>query len=297
MTNAPVLHAGVSAATLLIVWAALVAPAVGYAVVLAGRNRDVLPLAACVGALVCAFNEPIYDILGKLVYSQVPSGYVAYTAFGRHIPWALVIGYIPWVGLVPYLLARQMAAGMTRRRLHLIAFGLTASVGLVELLNAVWLHMWRYYAPYSGRGVLAGGIVQMASMPLVCGLLFYIFADRFDGVRRALLGVAIPTMALPMVFAATSWPLYVTNYAHVPESVRWGADALTVALCVLTVFGATDLAVRWRDRRAIAGEWSTDAAATAETSDGATNVAGDPAGNGASVAPGSASPAQGSSSR
>jgi hypothetical protein len=257
--NPPVFNSGPSPKAMLIFWGALVLAAAGYAVFLAIRNRDVLPVAACVGALICALNEPIYDLLGKLVYSKQPSSYVAYTAFGRHIPWTLVIGYVPWVGLVPYVLSRMMASGASRSRLHLIAFGLTASVGLVEVLNALWLHGWRYYAPESGRGVLAGGIIQMASMPILCAFLFYVFADRFTGVRRALLGIVIPTMALPMTFAATSWPLYVTNYANVSQAVRWAAAALTTAFCVGGVLAVTYMAERWHGREVARGLGAVDA--------------------------------------
>jgi hypothetical protein len=214
--------------------------------------------------VICALNEPIYDILGKLVYARAPSGYIAYTAFGRHIPWTLVIGYVPWVGLVPYLLARLMSAGISRARLHLIALGLTASVGLVEILNAVWLHGWRYYAADSGRGVLAGGLVQMSSMPIVCGLLFYVFADRFTGARRALLGVVIPTMALPLVFAATSWPLYVSNYADIPQWLHWAAAGLTVVFCVVAVLAASYMAERWRGLQAAPGGSVADLAALSD---------------------------------
>ncbi len=252
--NAPIFNSGPSAEAILIVWSALVIPAACYAVFLAIRNRDVLPVAVCVGALVTAFNEPIYDLLGKLVYSKTPSSYVAYTAFGRHIPLAIMIGYLPWVGLVPYLLSRMMASGVSRSRLHVIALGLTASVAVVEVLNALWMHSWRYYAPLSGRGVIAGGVIQMAMMPILCGFLLYVFADRFTGLRRALLGVVIPTMALPMAFAATSWPLYVTNYADVSQAVRWAAAALTTAFCVAGVLGVAYLAEQWQRREATRDE-------------------------------------------
>jgi hypothetical protein len=159
-----------------------------------------------------------------------------------------VIGYVPWVGLVPYLVSRLMATGVSRSRLHLIASGLTASVGVVEILNALWLHGWRYYAPDSARGVLAGGIIQMSSMPIVCGFLFYAFADRFTGARRALLGIVIPTMALPIVFAATSWPLYVSNYANIPSWLHWGAAGLSVGFCVVAVLAASYMAEHWHGR-------------------------------------------------
>jgi hypothetical protein len=245
---------------MLIVWGLLAVGAASYAAVLTVRRRDVLPVAACVGALICALNEPIYDILGKLVYAKVPSGYVAYTAFGRHIPWTLVIGYVPWVGLAPYVLARMMASGVSRSRLHQIALGLTASVGLVEIMNALWMHMWRYYAPESGRGVIAGGLIQMSAMPILCGFLFYVFADRFTGARRALLGIVIPTMALPITFAATSWPLYVSNYADVSEVLRWVAAALSTAFCVLAVLAVSYIAVCWHGRAPAPGPAARDAA-------------------------------------
>jgi hypothetical protein len=96
--------------------------------------------------------------------------------------------------------------------------------------------------------VLAGGIVQMSAMPIVCSFLFYAFADRSSGARRALLGIVIPTMALPIVFAATSWPLYVSNYADVPQWLHWGAAGLTIVFCVMAVLAASYMAERWHDR-------------------------------------------------
>jgi hypothetical protein len=246
----PVFHSPISPAAMLAVFGVFAAASVVAATVLGARRRDPLPLAACVGALVCALNEPIYDILGKLVYAHVPSSYVAYTAFGRHIPWSLVIGYVPWVGLVPYLLSRAMATGITRNRLYLVAAALSVSVGLIEVLNAVWLHGWRYYAPESGRGVIAGGLIQMASMPIICGFMYYAFLERVRGVWRAALGVVIPTVALPITFAGTSWPLYLSNYANVPEGVHWIAAIASTAFCVLAVVAVAHLVERWQARTA-----------------------------------------------
>jgi hypothetical protein len=250
----PVFHSGWSPLTILIVWGIPVLVVVGCAVYLAVRNRDVLPVAACVGALVCALNEPIYDTLGKLVYAQTPSKYVAYSAFGRHIPLWLVLGYIPWVAFVPYLLSRQMASGkLTKRRIYVLAAVLSASVGAVELLNSVGgMHAWRYYAPESGRGVIAGGLIQMAAEPFVCAFLFWAFAYRFKGIRRAALGVVLPAVTLPITFAATSWPLYLSNYANVSEFVRWIAAIASAGLCVLAVMAVAALVEGWRGSAAAA---------------------------------------------
>jgi hypothetical protein len=250
----PVYEAGISPAAMLAVFGVLAGASVVIAVVLGVRRRDPLPVAACIGALVCALNEPIYDILGKLVYAHVPSSYVAYTAFGRHIPWSLVVGYVPWVGLVPYLLSRSMAAGITRNRLYIIAAALSVSVGGAEVLNALWLHGWRYYAAESGRGVIAGGLIQMASMPIICAFMYYAFLERVRGIWRFVLGILIPTVALPITFAGTSWPLYVSNYANVSQGVRWIAAIASTGFCVLAVVAVAQLAERSHARTAPAAD-------------------------------------------
>jgi hypothetical protein len=230
---------------MIVLWGGLALAAVAYAVVLAVRYRDPLPIAACVGAGICALNEPIYDTLANLVYARTPDSYTAYTAFGRHIPWTVVLGYIPWVGLVSYVLFRNMAAGTSRGRLHAIALGLGVSVAGTEILNAAWLHAWRYYGQSAWRGVLGGGTIQMAAMPLLCGFLFYALADRMGTWGRITLGIVVPTLALPMTFASTTWPLYVANHSSLPGVVSWGAAALSAACCVAAVYCVTFLAQRW----------------------------------------------------
>lgn len=240
----PLVHSPVSPTGMLIGWTALAAAAAGVAALLAIRNRDPLPVAACIGALICALNEPIYDILGKLVYAQSPN--VAFTAFGRHIPWTLVVGYVPWVGLMPYVLSRMMTSGISRARLHQIAAGLILSVALIEVVNAAWLKQWKYYGQTPWRGVLSGGVIQMAAMPLLCALLYCMLGGRLRGWRRALLGLILPAMTLPMVFASTTWPLYLSNYAHVSSAVAWIAAAAAIALSFGAVPVITWLAQRWR---------------------------------------------------
>jgi hypothetical protein len=247
----PSFSPGWSPATMLILWGAMSAAAAGYAIHLSIRDRDPLPAVACVGALICTLNEPIYDILGKLVYAHVPSSYVAYTAFGRAIPLALVVGYIPWVGLAPYLLLKQFEAGISRRRLHVIALGLNASVAALEVLNALTLHMWRYYGGDSARGVLSGGIIQMSAMPLLAALLYFMLGDQAKGWWRVLLGLIVPVISLPMVFASTTLPLYFTNYARVAGWVHWVGAAASAALCVCAVRTITGLVARWQQRAPI----------------------------------------------
>jgi hypothetical protein len=247
----PGFDSAVSSEALLIGWVLLCAIGAGISIWVAVRERDILPLTACVGAFVCTLNEPIFDVLAKLVYPDNLD--VAYSAFGRDIPWTLVVGYLPWVGLMPYLLYRLMASGAPRAQLHKIAAGLIGSVALVELLNATWLHAWKYYGETAWRGVLGGGIMQMAAMPLVCALLYYLLADRMTGWRRASMGLIVPAVSLPLVFGATTWPLYFSNYTKLPAAVDWIAAGLTIALCLLAIPIITRIAQRWHAGEALLG--------------------------------------------
>lgn len=239
----PQFDASVDPDVLLAIWAVMAAAAVVVAVRLAIRDRTALPVVACVGAAVCALNEPIFDVLANLSYANTDA--VAYHAFGRAIPWSLVIGYIPWVGLFPYLLFRRMQAGISRAALHRVAAALIGSVLALEIVNEVWWHNWRYYGEAPARGVLGGGVVQMAAMPMLCALM-YLLAERVTGWRQSLLGLVFPPLALPMVFAATTFPLYVSNHMRLPAAVDWAAAAIAVTLALGAVPVITGLAARLR---------------------------------------------------
>ena len=240
----PVLVSNISPGLLLAIWAALTLIVSGMLMRDAIVKRDVMPVALIFGALFCALNEAIYDVLGKLVYTTSPQSLVAYEALGRNIPWFVVILYVPWVGFVSYRIGEAIVAGASRWTLRKVAFGLFLSVLVAEVANALWLHAWCYYSEVPIRGVLAGGLVQMTWEPIICGLLLAIFARGASRWRRGLLGLIVPAMSLPIAFASTTWPLYFSNYSNLPAALDWLAALLTVLLNVLAVFGVTNLAER-----------------------------------------------------
>ncbi|KAA0233898.1 MAG: hypothetical protein JJLCMIEE_01113 [Acidimicrobiales bacterium] len=241
MNAAPVVVCEIAPWIVLVAFGSLSAAAAGWAVVLAERERDPLPVAACVGALVCALNEPIYDLLGNITYAQ--NHPMAFNALGRDIPWFLVLGYLPWVGLLPYLVARRMAAGVSRRSLHLLALVSALSVVAVELAGTA-VGAWAYYGPAPLKYLVVAP--QMAPVPVVGGFLLYTIAFGLTGWRRALAGLVSATMALPMVFAAASWPLYVGLNSDVGAPLAWMAGAAMLGLTVAMVVATTGLAQRWR---------------------------------------------------
>jgi hypothetical protein len=240
MTTPPVIHSDVDPVAFEIGFGVLAAITVVLCVREALRLRDVLPVAVLVGALVCALNEPIFDFLGKIVYAEEAT--TAYTAFGRDIPLFLVIGYIPWVGALPYVIARLMAGGVSRAKLHAIALGSFLSVVVVESIGTS-IGAWAYYGdpPLKWLGVAP----MMAPVPIVCGLLLYAIGSRVHGWRRGVL-FAVPCVSLPLVYAACGFPMYVALYSDVPESVEYVAGLATLALCAAFVGCATKAAELWR---------------------------------------------------
>jgi hypothetical protein len=209
----PELVSQIPPAAVLAVFGLVAGASAVYAVIISVHRHDLLPIAACLGALVCAFNEPIYDLLGLIVYAG--NHPMAFTSFGRSVPWFLVIGYLPWVGLLPYLISRGMHAGVSRTKLHLLAFISFLSVVVVESIGTSF-DAWTYYgAPPLKFLVVAP---QMAPVPIVGGFLLFAVADRYTGWRRIAVGFIVSTLALPMVFASASWPLYVGLNSDLPTT-------------------------------------------------------------------------------
>ncbi len=232
----PAVQSDIEPAIILGAFAVITAGACIWAVRLAIRERDFLPIASCLGALVCSLNEPIYDILGKIVYAQNHA--MAYTAMGRDVPWFLVIGYVPWVGALAVAIARMMANGVDRRVLHCIALGSCLSVVVVEVLGNHF-NGWIYY----GEAPLKYLVVapQMAPVPIVGGLLLYSLVFPLTGWSRSLAAFSVCTLALPMVFASASWPLYFGLYANMPTFMNWIAGAAMLGFSVAMVVGATSI--------------------------------------------------------
>lgn len=237
----PSLLSPLSPAVWLVLFGLTAVVSLGVATVWAIRRHDPVPVASCIGAAICALNEPIFDVLGKIVYAD--NNVMAFSAFGRDIPLFLVIGYIAWVGLLPYVIARWMQAGWPPRRLYAVSVAGVASVWGVEAIN-LFVHGWSYY----GEAPLKyfGGVAAMASVPLAAGFLIYALAFPARGWKRWVAGLFIPIFSLPMMFAATGWPLYLALHSDLPPLVDYLAIAALCLLIVLANAGIVQLAVAWR---------------------------------------------------
>lgn len=243
MSTTPHTTSDVDTTIFLVFFGALALATFAAAVVHGRRIRDVVPVAVCLGALVCALNEPIFDELGKIVYADDAAR--AYSAFGRDIPIFLVVGYVPWVAGLSYVISQLIARGASRSRLHLIAFASFASVTCVEFAGT-GLSSWTYYGepPLKYLGVSP----MMAPVPIVCGALIYILGERLTGLDRWLIGL-VPLFSLPAVYAAAGMPMYVALHSDVSKPVQYAAGAATLAFCAAIVAAASLVAERSREPR------------------------------------------------
>lgn len=210
-----------------------------YAVAQAARLRDAAPVLVCAGALLCAFNEPVYDILGKITYADDHP--MAYELMGREIPWFLVLGYLPWVGVAPWVLSRRMVGGVSRRSLHLFAAATFVSVVAVESLGTA-LDAWTYYAVEPIKWLVVAP--QMSVVPLLGAFLLFAIEPWARGWRRILV-IVPPLVALPATYAATSWPMYVAAYGDMPPGLRWLSAGASMGLMVLAVLAIAAATERW----------------------------------------------------
>jgi hypothetical protein len=242
LPDPPVLVSEFNPAVMLVFFGATAIAALGLAGYWAFTRRDALPIVTCLSAAVCSLNEPIFDILGKITYAE--NNPIAFTAFGRAIPWFLVVGYIAWVGLFPYVIARWMAAGWSKRRLYLVAvLGMLSVVG-TEVVNR-FVHGWKYYGDPPLQ--FFGGVAAMASVPLVAGFLLYALALPATGFRRLIAGLFIPLLSLPMMFASTGLPLYIALYGNFPPVLNYVAVVALLVLIWAAVVGTVHLTELWRN--------------------------------------------------
>jgi hypothetical protein len=236
MSTPPHTTADVDPAWFLALFGAMALVVAALAIARSIRTRDVVPIAVCIGALICALNEPTFDELGKIVYADGATR--AYTSFGRDIPLFLVVGYVPWVGGLSYVIAQLMDAGVSRARLHWIAFASFASVTVIETAGTS-LDVWTYYgeAPLKYLGVAP----MMAPVPIVCGALIAILGAELHGARRLLIGV-VPIFSLPAVYAAAGMPMYVALHSETSKLVQYLAGIATLVFCALVVAAGTLIA-------------------------------------------------------
>ncbi len=199
-----------------------------WAIVLLIRQKNVVPLLLCAGSALAVVNEPIVDVLGKIVY---PHNFMwTMESFGRDIPLVLCPGYMAWCAMVPYYIARYMQKGAKKKNLYLIALFTFVSVVLTDYIATSNTH-WVYY----GEGLLHNftGSLTMAAFPIVSGAMLFLMYSR-KGIAAKLGVFFIPLVALSVSLAGTTFTLCFAMNTELPSVVdllfRAMAPLLTVGI-------------------------------------------------------------------
>jgi hypothetical protein len=74
----------------------------------------------------------------------------------------------------------------------------------------------------------------------------YALAGQASGWRRPAIGFVVAAVALPIVYAGASWPVYVALYSNLPAALDWLLSVVMLGLCVAMGVAATFLAEKWR---------------------------------------------------
>ncbi|HEY4409629.1 MAG TPA: hypothetical protein VGO87_07090 [Acidimicrobiia bacterium] len=217
------------------------ASAVALSVVLAVRNwrRTGSPLhLVCLAAgLLCALDEPMEDLVGKCWF---PHKQIAFTVYGRGIPWWVVCCYVLFFGNLPYLFARAFEKGMTRRffwQAMAAGFAFNAVIE-IPFLNT---NVYTYYGhqPFNVAGFPLWWMFVNTGGALSAGVLIWRF---FLPALRSKPGLmaAVPFLTGPTYLA---WSLVVGLPLHTAlnsEAALW-VTTLTGAVTIGLALGAYHL--------------------------------------------------------
>lgn len=209
---------------LLIVFGAMAVAATAYAVHLAREDRSLVPLLAVLGAAVAVINDAVFDQLWDIWYPANITPRL-WTMLDRPIPLFLVLGYIPFIGVLPVVVARLLERGVRSRVLWYIAAATALGNLAVDLIGDAG-SAWVYYAHGPLKYLTNPPIT--AAVPIVAGwLLFIARATRW----RSLSAFAIPPVTLAAVYAGTGWPSFAALHIDgVPGGVQALCGLVTLAL-------------------------------------------------------------------
>ncbi|MDT7747820.1 MAG: hypothetical protein QOD96_1482 [Pseudonocardiales bacterium] len=240
MTTPPVdMHAAPFASQVFLAGGALfLVLSLAWALRDSSRRRTWVPLLALAGGVLASFEEPWIDRLIQLWYpSDAPL--VMFTALGIHQPLYLHLYYPGFVGLGAYLTYRGLVRYPDGRMLWPVFAGICV-LDLVFEGPSTFFGVYHYYGAQPFQLAAGGWPLWVAPVnaagPLLGGWLIHLLRPRLTGASTAMVAL-LPPLAYAGVYGATTWPTTTALNSDVSAPWRWGAGALTMALCVAVVVG------------------------------------------------------------
>jgi hypothetical protein len=197
------------------------------------RRRDSIFLCFVLSSAVCAWIEPIVDILG-LVWHPRFGQWQAFETFGRPIPVWVVFGYILVFGLLP-----SLDLVLLRRRVGYRLMWIATLVNLaVDTAIEVPLTAHRLYYYYGDQPLKIGEfpILQLAvngTCALLIATVVFRFPQAFSGARALWLLLVAPAAQLGAL--AVGLPAFSVLNTDLPQGIRWIGVATSLGLGLLAM--------------------------------------------------------------
>lgn len=185
---------------------------------------------AILGGSFAALQEPILDVL-VLFWYPMSDYLVAFNAFGRDVPWFVVVGYGWYVGGLPYLVYRMIGNGIQPNALWKL-FGIIMLIDLVGISVPVLMGVCGFYGnqPYDIWGYPLWWAGLDGAHPMLGGLVLYWLVPKLPKMWQPLAIFMTPAILLGAVSGAAVWPIALALNTDLPTPIMYLAGAATFAL-------------------------------------------------------------------
>jgi hypothetical protein len=215
-----------------------------YAIWLAHRRGTWLPVLMWLGAQITMFLEPVADIMGNAIHSQM--GQInLYSVKAHPIPLYVVFAYPPYYGMLAILLFDRFRAQSVPKALWWKIAASTV-VGVI-VIEQIPLHygLWHYYGVHTFKiGYMAIDMIAMnLASVMVATLAIYKLTPVLTGWRQlAVLGV-VPAFAMAGHAGAGifAYNMHGLKTETLSQWIVQGSGLLTIGMALLVMWSMLEL--------------------------------------------------------
>lgn len=201
------------------------------------RHGPALPLLILGGAL-SGLMEPWLDNI--VLYRWPPhQNLAAFEAFGRTIPWFVLIGYGWYCGALPYVTARYLRRGFTANTIWAL-LGIIVVIDFLAIGLSAWLDVSGFFGDPPLR--ILGYPLWWAAIDglhvILAGSIALLLIPHLRGWTLGFL-VVLPSMALGASTGIVAWPVSIAINSQWPDPAKYLCAFATIGLSLAAVWGIT----------------------------------------------------------
>lgn len=218
------------------------------------RRGPILPVLLIGTALSAVVVEPIFDNT-LLYWYPVDGALSAFNAYGRSVPWWLILGYGWFFGGASYVLLRMFKRGISARQ-FIVAVGVFVAIDQIANGIAGWLGISGFYGPQPfmwGPVNVWFGLADSTAV-VVGAVVVFLLAPYLTGLRAAWL-LVLPSLWYGAVLGAVCSPVTLGLHSEWSDFGRWIGGLGTITFALIVLYGCYLLVVK---RISITAESSMD---------------------------------------